>query len=142
MISVSDGDFDAVFPNRSTDGYIVVDSLPVSELSEFTVSLWAKAYTCLEKHTLLIYSSQSYEKGILFTLEKSSTMPSVCKLSVIMKDVEYVAFLLLAKNANVTIGYLPYCTVERFSTTCRKTKTKVISVSHKGHRRSNDLINS
>ena len=93
MISVSDGDFDAVFPNRSTDaGYIMVDSLPVSELSEFTVSLWAKADTCSEKHTLLIYSTQNHEKEILLTLEKSAITPGVCKFSVTMKDVEYVAF--------------------------------------------------
>ena len=64
MISVSDGDFDAVFPNRSPNGYIMVDSLPVTELSEFTVSIWAKGHTCSEKHTLLIYSSQSHEKEI------------------------------------------------------------------------------
>lgn len=95
MISVSDGDFDAVFPNRSTDGYIMVDSLPVSELSEFTVSLWAKADTCSEKHTLLIYSTQNHEKEILLTLEKSAITPSVCRFSVTMKDVEYVCLLLL-----------------------------------------------
>ena len=60
----------------------MVDWLPVTELSEFTASLWAKVYICSGKHTLLIYSSQSHEKEILFILEKSSTTPGVCKLSV------------------------------------------------------------
>lgn len=89
---MSDEDFDAVFPNRSTDGYIMVDSMRVLALSEMTVSFWAKTDSCSEKHTLLIYSTSDREKEIWLRLEKTSDVPSICKLIVTMKDVQYVAF--------------------------------------------------
>lgn len=95
VFSVSDEDFDAVFPSRSTDGYIMVDSLPVLTLSQLTVSLWMKTDTCAEKHTLMIYSTDDHEEEILLKLEKTLTgVPGVpvCKLSITLKDVEYVAF--------------------------------------------------
>lgn len=93
MISVSQEDFDAVFPNRLTKGYIMVDSIAVPELSELTVSLWAETDTCSEKHTLLSYSTGDGKTEILLRLEQKVLGQSrVCKLSVTMKDVEYVAF--------------------------------------------------
>ena len=96
VYSVSDEDFDAVFPSRSTDGYIMVDSLPVLALSQLTVSMWMKTDTCAEKHTLMIYCTDDHEEEILLKLEKTLIgVPGVlvCKLSITMKDVEYVAFL-------------------------------------------------
>ncbi|KAL9987715.1 hypothetical protein ACROYT_G002065 [Oculina patagonica] len=86
--TVSDEDFDAVFPERSTDGYIMVDSMPVLELTELTVSLWVKTDTCSEKHTLLIYSTSDREAEIWLRLEKTSNSPTICKLIVTLKDVE------------------------------------------------------
>ena len=95
LILAPDEDFDAVFPTGSSDSYLMIESVPVSQLTSLTVSLWLKIYDCPEDHPILVYSTTEHEKEISLKLEKSSPVSSwVCKLSITMKDVEYVTFLL------------------------------------------------
>ena len=92
-----------MFPTRSTDGYIVLDSIPVPSLSSLTVTMWVKCDSCSSIHVPLTYSTRDFEKELMLKLEESS---SLCKWSFTMKDVEYVCFFVAINHFtyNGTMG--------------------------------------